>query len=100
MSSPAKATRRIVVSGEVQGVGFRYAMAREARRRSLCGWVRNVRDGTVEALVVGEASDVDAIVAWARRGPPAANVAAVDVRDVAAGDDGERYASFEIVSTV
>jgi acylphosphatase len=97
MSAGGALTRRIVVRGDVQGVGFRYALAREARRRSLCGWVRNVRDGTVEALVVGEASEVDAIVAWAQHGPPAANVSAVDVHEVR--DDGPQHDSFEIVAT-
>jgi acylphosphatase len=97
VSSPGKVARRIVVAGEVQGVGFRYALAREARRRSLCGWVRNLRDGTVEALVLGEGSDVDAIIDWARSGPPAARVSAVDVHDVP--DGMQNYDSFEIVAT-
>ena len=68
---------RLRISGRVQGVGFRYAMQNEATRRGLNGWVRNRSDGTVEALVQGDAVAVDALVDWARRGPPGARVDAV-----------------------
>ena len=60
--------RRIIISGRVQGVGFRYALADEARARNLGGWVRNRRDGAVEAVVVGAEVDVEALIAWARHG--------------------------------
>ena len=86
--------RRIVVRGRVQGVGFRYALADEARSRDLRGWVRNRRDGTVEALLVGPDGDVEALIDWARRGPPAARVA-----DVSVEASVERAESFEIVPT-
>jgi len=69
---------RLVVRGRVQGVGFRYAMVEAAARHGVAGWVRNRRDGTVEALVQGEPAAVEAVVAWCRRGPPAARVEAVD----------------------
>jgi len=67
-------TRQIRVRGRVQGVGFRYAMRREAERSGVRGWVRNRSDGSVEALVQGEAQAVARLVAWARHGPPAARV--------------------------
>jgi acylphosphatase len=86
--------RRITVSGRVQGVGFRYALADEARARGLGGWVRNRRDGTVEALVVGPESEVEALIAWARRGPPAARVTGVSVETAA-----ENASRFEIAPT-
>ena len=86
--------RRLTIRGRVQGVGFRYALADEARARSLGGWVRNRRDGTVEALVVGTEAEVEAMIAWARRGPPAARVTEVSVE--AASDTA---AGFEIVPT-
>ena len=69
---------RIVVRGRVQGVGFRYAMADVAAMHGVTGWVRNRRDGTVEAFVQGGAPAVDALLAWCRRGPPAARVDAVE----------------------
>jgi acylphosphatase len=74
-------TRQIRVSGRVQGVGFRYALSREAERHGVRGWVRNRRDGSVEALLQGEADAVRRVVEWARRGPRAARVDALDERD-------------------
>jgi acylphosphatase len=74
--------RRLRIVGRVQGVGYRDAMCREASRLGLAGWVRNRRDGTVEAQVEGGADSVARIVEWARRGPPAARVDGVEI-DVA-----------------
>jgi acylphosphatase len=85
---------RLLIRGRVQGVGFRYTFADEARSRKLRGWVRNRRDGSVEAIVAGAAGDVDAIVAWARRGPPAAQVTAVETTPA----EGE-FTDFEVVPT-
>jgi acylphosphatase len=83
--------RRLLIHGVVQGVGFRYAMHREAIRLGLVGWVRNRRDGTVEAAVSGPEGAVQVLVAWAHRGPPSARVESV----VVAADAGS-FASFEI----
>lgn len=71
------ATRRLFISGRVQGVGFRYSLQREAERLGLAGWVRNRSDGSVEALAQGAPDALEALTAWARRGPPAARVAEV-----------------------
>ena len=79
-----KVTKHLRISGLVQGVGFRVSLADEAWRRGLGGWVRNRSDGTVEALVHGDAQVVDALVAWARRGPRAARVDRVEAEDVVA----------------
>jgi acylphosphatase len=87
--------KRLVISGRVQGVGFRYAFADEARELGLHGWVRNRRNGEVEAVVSGTASDVDAIVAWAHKGPPAAKVTAVTV-EPATGE----FTRFDIAATI
>ncbi|NVD98013.1 acylphosphatase [Massilia sp. BJB1822] len=74
-------SKRILVEGLVQGVGYRYAFSEQARRLGLRGWVRNRRDGSVEACVDGDAASVDAIVRWAQSGPPAARVSKVSVSD-------------------
>ena len=58
----------------MQGVGFRYSLRDEAQRLRLAGWVRNRADGSVEALLQGEAADVEALIGWARRGPRGARV--------------------------
>ena len=86
--------RRLTINGRVQGVGFRYALADEARARELSGWVRNRRDGSVEALVAGPEAEVESLIAWARRGPPAARVTGVLVEAAAEGPIG-----FDIVPT-
>ena len=74
--------RHLIVHGVVQGVGFRWSMATEARRHGVHGWVRNTFDGTVEAHVEGEQPDVDAVVRWAHEGPRHARVTYVE-EDVA-----------------
>ncbi len=91
-------TRRLRISGRVQGVGFREALRAEALARGLTGWVRNRSDGTVEALLQGEPAAVDAVAAWARRGPPAARVERVDDH-AATGDLASPRASFERLPT-
>jgi acylphosphatase len=78
--------RRVVVRGVVQGVGYRYAMVEAARAARVVGWVRNRREGSVEALVQGDGAAVLAMVAWCERGPDGARVDAVEVADVAVDD--------------
>jgi acylphosphatase len=80
------AALRLVISGRVQGVGFRAWTRREARRRGVRGWVRNRADGSVEALFIGEAIALEAMAEACWHGPPVA-----EVRDIArhpAEDDG------------
>jgi acylphosphatase len=88
--------RRLLVTGCVQGVGYRYGMVMAAQRLGVAGWVRNRRDGSVEAMVAGSAEQVAAIIAWARHGPAGASVAHVSVE---LGEDGA-YAGFEQRPTV
>ena len=74
-----KVVQRIEVRGAVQGVGYRWSMAQEARRLGIRGWVRNRHDGSVEAVVQGSPEVIGEIVKWARRGPSSAAIASVDV---------------------
>ncbi len=69
----------IYVSGIVQGVSFRYYTLQEAVRCGVTGWVRNVPDGRVEAVIEGEEAAVDRMLAWCREGPRAARVDHVEV---------------------
>jgi acylphosphatase len=87
--------RQILVTGRVQGVGYRAAMAQAAAGLGVNGWVRNRRDGSVEAVVCGEAEAVAGIIAWARRGPDGARVEHVHV-ELAAGD----FTGFELWPTI
>ena len=73
------ARAHVIVTGRVQGVSYRAYTEREARRLGLRGWVRNRSDGTVEAVFEGPRATVEAMVAWCRRGSPAARVADVQV---------------------
>ena len=71
--------RRVLISGRVQGVGFRWSCRRMAESQGLAGWCRNLPDGRVEAVFEGDAAAVERAVAWSRGGPPSALVTSVDV---------------------
>jgi acylphosphatase len=86
MSEPAHIVVHIVVHGRVQGVGYRAFVEREAGRHCVEGWVRNCRDGTVEALFTGEADVINDMIAACRKGPFGSRVDALDQR---AGSDAD-----------
>jgi acylphosphatase len=87
-------TRRLIISGRVQGVGFRWSLHAEAKARGLNGWVRNRREGTVEALIIGVPEAVEALTAWAFQGPPSARVDRVLFNDEPNTEDDETQAGF------
>jgi len=91
-------TLHLRIAGRVQGVGFRDALRAQARSGGIAGWARNRRDGTVEAVVQGTPEAVDAILAWAKRGPPAARVAQLDA-PAAQGEFDRQYSGFELLPT-
>ena len=68
------------ITGQVQGVGFRYSMCKEARRLRLAGWVRNCADGSVEAVAAGDEESLRRVAQWAQRGPPGSRVDEVQTR--------------------
>jgi len=72
---------KIIISGQVQGVGFRAWIIRQAEARNLSGWVRNLSDGTVEALFSGEEGEVEKILDECRKGPPGALISQVKSED-------------------
>ena len=73
--------RRVRVWGVVQGVFFRTSCAREAERRGVTGWIRNVPDGSVEAVFEGGSAAVEALTAWCRHGSEGALVDGVEAAD-------------------
>ena len=83
-------TRHLIISGLVQGVWYRESLREAADAQGVTGWVRNRLDGSVEAMLQGEADRVNALIDWCRRGPPQARVEGVEI------EDGEgRYDRFE-----
>jgi acylphosphatase len=85
--------RRLLISGRVQGVGYRWSARRQAQELGLRGWVRNLPTGQVEALVDGEDAAVLAFLSWCEEGPPSARVSGVEVHDA---DDAEAPADFRV----
>jgi acylphosphatase len=91
-----KMPKQLRIEGRVQGVGYRASFAQQAIALGLSGWVRNRRDGSVEACVDGDAQAIEAIITWARRGPPAAQVSNLTIEDSAAPAAGD----FRILPTL
>jgi acylphosphatase len=86
--------RKYVVSGRVQGVGFRWFTESAAVRAGVRGWVRNLPDGRVEVAAEGDAAALEAFEREIRRGPRGARVDAIDIEDAAAADG--HYSGFTI----
>ena len=84
--------RRAVISGRVQGVGFRFFAERAAREAGVKGWVRNAHDGSVETLVEGEEEAVARYLDRIRKGPVGSRVTGVSVEEI----DPRHSVSFEI----
>ena len=97
MEANAGRTRiHLWISGQVQGVGFRYAACQQAGRLGLGGWVRNLGDGSVEAVFEGPSVDVAQAVSWCHYGPPGARVIRVNREDEAPiGETGFRQRQTE-----
>jgi acylphosphatase len=85
--------RHLLISGRVQGVCFRHYTRQTALKNGVTGWVRNLPDGRVEALIEGEAQAVAATVDWCRNGPDMARVEEIKVEKLEAS---EKFESFRI----
>lgn len=90
----AAVVKHLHIFGQVQGVGFRYHFSEQAQWLGITGWVRNRLGGSVEAMIEGTPEAVEALLAWARRGPAAARVERVEV-SAAAGT----FTGFELRPT-
>lgn len=90
-----KSTKHLNIYGLVQGVYYRESLCREAKIHGVDGWVRNRRDGSVEAMLQGEESAVQTLIAWCRTGPRDARVARVEIEE----GQGE-YSDFERLGSV
>jgi acylphosphatase len=94
--------RRVVVHGRVHGVGYRAWAERTALTRGIEGWVRNRREGTVEAVFAGPPEAVASMIEACRKGPPLAAVDTIDAREAAPADLRLRRPSerFSMIATV
>jgi acylphosphatase len=86
--------RRCYVSGRVQGVFYRASTRQRAQELGCRGYARNLPDGRVEVLAVGEPAAVHALIEWLRQGPPAAHVTDVNCTELALGEVGELPGGF------
>ena len=93
-------TVHVLVHGQVQGVGFRAWVEHQAELRGLGGWVRNRRDGTVEAVFTGPSDAVEAMLATCHDGPSSARVDRVETKDAEALALGSDRTRFEVKGTV
>ncbi|MEA1893622.1 MAG: acylphosphatase [Euryarchaeota archaeon] len=80
-------TTHIIVTGRVQGVGFRYFTVRCANDLGLCGWVRNLPDGSVEIAIQGPSEKIEEMTGRLRQGPGAANVSGLEIEEIESGSE-------------
>jgi len=95
MSDSPTITRHIRLLGHVQGVYFRESMCRKAAALGVTGWVRNRRDGTLEAMLQGDLLAVENLLEWSRHGPSAARVEQVEISEGAGN-----YTDFQRLGTL
>jgi acylphosphatase len=87
-------TFHVYISGKVQGVFFRSNLKRVADENSVVGWVRNLADGRVEAVIQGEEERVRKVIEWARRGPSGAIVDKLELREL---ESSNQFRNFSIL---
>ncbi len=73
--------KHLVISGKVQGIGFRYWLQRLAIKKNICGWVKNKTSGSVEALIVGEEKEIQELIKLCEMGPGSAKIDYVQIND-------------------
>jgi len=87
-------TVQIIVTGRVQGVGFRYFTVRCANDLGLCGWVRNLPDGSVETAIQGPDDKIEEMTGLLKQGPGAANVSGLEIEEIESGSGSEELSGF------
>ena len=88
--------KHIIITGKVQGVGFRYWLYKEAKQRNIDGWVRNKISGEVEALLIGKDEKINNLIKLCKKGPPSAEIIKIDVQNYQKEYFGK---SFQIIET-
>ena len=88
--------KHIVITGKVQGVGFRHWLYKAAVQKKINGWVKNNISGEVEALLIGNEMEIDNLIKLCKKGPPSSKVAKIEVQNYQKEHFGK---SFEIINT-
>ena len=88
--------KHIIISGSVQGVGFRYWLHQAAVQKSINGWVKNKISGEVEALLIGNNAEIDDLIKLCKKGPPSSKVTKIEVKNYQKEHFGK---SFKIISS-
>lgn len=88
------ATKHLIISGRVQGVGFRYFTYRSAKGLGIKGWVQNLHDGTVETVLVGSHENIEKMVNKLKEGPPSSRVQ--NIEEVDGQINAENFNDFSI----
>tara|TARA_B100001971_G_C17725293_1_gene303226 strand:- start:44 stop:316 length:273 start_codon:yes stop_codon:yes gene_type:complete len=88
--------KHIVITGEVQGVGFRYWLYKAAVQKKINGWVKNNISGEVEALLIGNEMEINNLIEICKKGPPSSKVTKIEVQNYQKEHFGK---SFEIINT-
>lgn len=88
------ATKHLIISGRVQGVGFRYYTYRNAKEFGIKGWVQNLQDGTVETVLTGSQEDVEKMVDKLKEGPPSSRVQ--NIKEVNGQINADNFNDFSI----
>ena len=88
--------KHIIITGKVQGVGFRYWLYKEAKQRNIDGWVRNKISGEVEALLIGKDEKINNLIKLCKKGPPSSEITKIEVQNYQKEYFGK---SFEIIKT-
>ena len=88
--------KHIIITGKVQGVGFRYWLYKEAKQRNIDGWVRNKISGEGEALLIGKDEKINNLIKLCKKGPPSAEIIKIDVQNYQKEYFGK---SFQIIET-
>ena len=85
---------QVIVSGIVQGVGFRYATLKKANELGITGWIKNRIDGKVETVIEGENDSLKQMLSWLKKGPSQANITDTEVQELIYKDE---YDSFKLM---
>lgn len=93
-----KITRKLIVSGRVQGVGFRYFVYQQARLLNISGTVKNLSNGKVEVIGCGEPSQIEKFITHCQKGPIGSTVEKITVTEMHLSENESRYQSFEIIN--